>query len=202
MATPKLTELWNKVQQYGFDVRQNKLDGQKMWEQIQTPLNINKIEGKWDLILIGAYSHMKSKLGVKEVKCEILESDKVKQHDVWEKLHFYLQHTRVPVLKFNEPILCRLMQVAYNSGQLKAEYEDSIYTDAMKEYYDKLKLNKMETYMDEESLQNFEKSIDEEFIRNVELAMKMNIIKGGNYKLKYYKYKTKYNEAKKNKNKK
>lgn len=62
---------------------------------------------------------MKGKLGLKEEVCEIDVVDGKEQKIMWEKHHFYLQHARIPVLNFEEPKLYRLMQIAYNAGQLK-----------------------------------------------------------------------------------
>jgi hypothetical protein len=191
MSTPNLLKLWNDVKNYGFHVRTNDLDGLASWNTIKKEFIVNKVIGGWDIKIVGVYAHMKTKLGIKEEPCEIDEKDPSMQKKIWEKHHFYLQHARIPVLNINEPRLYRLMQVAYNAGQLKALFDDKFYTEDMVEYYDKNNLGKLGTYMSEKYLVEFENSINNEFMENVGKVLSTES-GGAKFEKKYYKYKAKY----------
>lgn len=180
MSIPKLTDLWNCVKKYGYNVRINKLDSLASWNAIKKELINSNAIGKWDKKIVGVYAHMKIKLGIKEEQCEINEADEKLQKEIWEKHHFYLQHSRIPILNINEPKLYRLMQVAYNAGQLKALFDDEFYTENMKTFYKENKLSEISTYMNIKYLQQMEESIDDTNIINIKNIE--NSIKGGNYK--------------------
>lgn len=192
MSTPKLSKLWDKVKEYGYNVRSKNLDGLASWNVIKKELIKNNAIGKWNIKIVGIYGFMKTKLGIKEEQCEINEKDEKIQKEIWEKYHFYLQHARIPVLNFEEPRLYRLMQVAYNAGQLKALFNDEFYTKDMKEYYADSKLSDMDSYMDDVYLMQIENSIDDELIENINIILTEQNSIGGHYELKYYKYKAKY----------
>ena len=102
----------------------------------------------------------------------------------------------IPTLNYNTPNLVRLMQIAYNAGQLKAAYNDEIYTPELKQYYKENNLDNIETYMDLESLQLLNDEITKEMMASVKALHNVDM-KGG-YKKKYFKYKNKYLELKKN----
>lgn len=199
MATPKLIQLWENIEKHGYNIRKNNLDGLNGWNIIKKELIKNDVMGKWNKKIVGVYGHMKTKLGIKEELCEIDEEDKNIQKKIWEKHHFYLQHARIPVLNFEEPKLYRLMQIAYNAGQLRALFDDPFYTMTIKEYYINNELGKMSSYMDDKYLNQFENSINGEFIQNTDTVLDVNAnangkIGGHFYRKKYYKYKAKYLE--------
>lgn len=144
---------------------------------------------------------MKSTLKIQECENEIKADDDKKRHDLWEKYHFYLQHSKIPTLNFTEGTLTRLMQIAYNAGQLEAEWNDKIYTNELKKYYTENNLKNMGTYMNKANLKKLENSLTDEIIENLEKIFgEMNEMKGGAsdyYKQKYLKYKHKYLQSSK-----
>jgi hypothetical protein len=94
------------------------------------------------------FEEMKTKLGVHEFKEQIQESNEKLCHEIWELHHFYLQHARIPTLNLNEPTLTRLMQIAFNAGQLRACWNFPIYSEKLKAYYNDNNLQSIETYME------------------------------------------------------
>lgn len=62
--------------------------------------------------------------------------------------HFYIQHYRLLVTSNFELSPLKLMQVAYNIGQLKAQNKIIKYDDKLMEYYKLNKLNDVNTFID------------------------------------------------------
>ncbi len=65
------------------------------------------------------------------------------------------------------------MQIAYNAGQLKAIFDDPIFTKDMKDYYDNMHLNEMTTYMDKDQLLQMGKMVSDEYVKEVENLLKI-----------------------------
>ena len=141
MATP-LSILFDKVKKYGHHTRSNNLDGLDQWNKLKQILTkFSTINTEWEPTIKIHYLHMKNELGIKE---EITETP---DHSTWQKHHFYLQHTRIPSLNPNDASIIRLMQIAFNAGQLQALWNDSFYTNEIKKYYLDNKFGEMGTYM-------------------------------------------------------
>jgi mannose-6-phosphate isomerase-like protein (cupin superfamily) len=105
------------------------------------------------------------------------EGDEVKyniDHDLWSKYHFYLQLARIPVK--NELDLGRLLQIAYNLGQLSVHLnDDPIFTSKSKEYFEINQLNNINSYinLDGKILNKLEK----DRLNNIEIYVKQIIDK-------------------------
>ncbi|QKF94790.1 hypothetical protein QKU48_gp1332 [Fadolivirus algeromassiliense] len=192
--TEKLDNLFIQAKKYGKHTRTNKLDGLAQWNRLKGILIESKVVGKWNPQVKTFFVDMRSELKIQECENEIQIDDEKEKHDVWEKHHFYLQHARIPTLNFNDGKLVRLIQIAYNAGQLEALWDDLFYTPEMKRYYDENHLGDMETYMDITNLKLLNNSITDEIIAKLEQVFKDQQPKGGyyNYEHKYLKYKNKY----------
>lgn len=184
----KLQTAWDIVKKYGKHVRILKLDGLKAWNKIKPILLSIDTTGQWKSRIYEIYNHMKSTLGIVEKETDI-------DHNTWEKHHFYLQHARIPNNNRKNPPFYRLLQIAYNAGQLEAIFDDPFYTAKLKKYYYDNKLNKLETYMSNTVLNLFEHSIDDLFLTQLNAIANIGLV-GGGYKAKYQKYKGKYLDLK------
>lgn len=207
----QLYELFDTVIEYGYQVRKNDLNGLDEWKKIKPEFSAdNKCE--WSIVrLIGdrkvyelgdIYDYVHDKLGMKGGD-EDQNDENVDQND-WEKFHFFLQLIRIPRNNDKNCSLLRLMQIAYNLGQLKADYKDSVYTDEVKEFYDLNKLEKLDSYVNPEKSNFGTKEYLTDLIETVNKTVKNTLRKieeektdqdgGANdkYYHKYLKYKAKY----------
>jgi len=180
-----LQELWNKTMDYGYEVRKSKKDGLESWQPLKKEYANYFIKGYDEGIPVNE-SFIKSQI-MKKIKYQIGLDEK--EHtdvmvsigketvDNLDKNHFFVQHFRIPVLEKNKLSVVKVLQIAYNAGQYKAEAEKKNYPTAILEFYDENKLNDIKTFIDSN-------------IANMEIMMKENV--GGYYYEKYKKYKTKY----------
>ena len=158
-ATDELTserahDLWCAVQTYGAAIWSNdeKPDGQAAWQPIKALLLESPGEGDWKLSFrthIGRLGALGSARGLNLLA--ILESSELegKGDIVPSDAHYYAQLLRIPSRE--KCSLRRLLQVAYNSGQLKGSgaLERLTKIDAMwSEAYEQYKLGKLGTYCD------------------------------------------------------
>lgn len=154
MSIRNLQNMWDAIIDFGYKVRKSGEDGLESWNKIKKCLITVSTSGQWNPEIKNVYTYMKNDLGIKE---ELSECD---NKVTWEKNHFYLQHARILTLNFDEPKVYRLMQIAYNVGQLRAIFDDDFYTVEMKKYYNENELDDMTTYMSLESLESINNSID------------------------------------------
>jgi mannose-6-phosphate isomerase-like protein (cupin superfamily) len=163
--------LFENIKVYGRYVRTNGLDGLEYWNKIKTFIQrpeqaeglgeINKIisSSGWEInVKIDSstnsdinqiYDYVR---GDKENELKIFgeegdEKAKSLEHNVWEQYHFFLQLIRIP--KNNPKInLLRLLQVAYNLGQLSVCLkEGSVFDSKSIEYFKSNNLDKLESYI-------------------------------------------------------
>jgi hypothetical protein len=69
-----------------------------------------------------------------------------------EPEHFFIQHYRILITSNFELSPMKLMQVAYNIGQLKAQNKINKYDDKLMEYYKTNNLNNISTFVDIENI--------------------------------------------------
>ena len=159
-----LLKLFNDLIKYGSLVRSKNLDGFSYWNKIKDILkthehdSINKILTKnWKINriinikdnsttdnLTDIYTYVYDKLEMHGEEDD--ESNKKLDHDVWSKYHFYLQLARIP--KNNKLELCRLLQVAYNLGQLSVHLDsDPIFTCETRAYFNLNNLGNINSYI-------------------------------------------------------
>ena len=169
-----LQQVFDEVKKYGYNTRVYNPDkGLENWNTIKIILAESTELGKWNSQVKDMYNFMKEDLGIFEQECDIpsplFDLSSEKRHSIWEHHHFYLQHVRIPTLNFESPQLVRLIQIAYNAGQLDASWHNSeIYTDKIKAYYVAENLNNMETYMDKENLANIESSLPKNLLERIQ----------------------------------
>src|SRR5271169_1933539 len=108
-----------------------------MWIEIKEKLSEIKYNGIWFDNM-----HIKDHM----LRSGVIENKSDAPNDVWEKHHFMLQHANIP--SSCECNFVRLMQIAYNCGQLAIVLEDKVFTEEMRHYYRDMELDKMTTYMD------------------------------------------------------
>ena len=159
-----MEKLWSDIMNYGLKVRSKRLNGLDMWVQLKGKLSEITYEGQWSMQFKDIKEYMMKEFGLVEDVSHILK-------DIWEKHHFYLQHANIP--SSNNCSFVRLMQIAYNAGQLKAIFDDPIFTKDMKDYYDNMHLNEMTTYMDKDQLLQMGKMVSDEYVKEVENLLKI-----------------------------
>ncbi len=140
-----LITLWDRVINYGYLIRKNSKDGLESWNLLKKLIPEQHIE--WtdkskkfykELIDLGVNSN------------ESPEEAKMTKPK-WERHHYLLQHGRI-VEKNPKGNLIRLLQIAYNSGQFKAELEKQVYPKEQLQYYIINELNKVNTYITDTEL--------------------------------------------------
>lgn len=166
--------LFENIKVYGRYVRTNNLDGIEYWNRVKLFLSrpeqkvgldeINKIIGnKWTIeVKLNSnktssnideiYEFVHGDTGLKiygeELKIYGEEEDKVSKsidNNVWEQNHFFLQLIRIP--KNNELNLIKLLQVAYNLGQLSVCLEKGNFSSKAIDYFKTNNLDKLESYV-------------------------------------------------------
>lgn len=157
-------EYWNKIKK--FIQKPEQLDGMEKINEIISSIG-------WTIdVKIGSstnsnieqiydYVHGDKKNQLKIFGEEGDEEDKALEHDIWEQYHFFLQLIRIP--KNNPEInLIRLLQIAYNLGQLSvyigdgsgfrsrsgSEFEaNSVISFKAQQYFKLNNLDKLESYV-------------------------------------------------------
>lgn len=203
--------LFENIKLYGRYVRTNRLDGLEYWnrvkhfiqspEQIKGSREIDDVisSSRWNINVkinssrnsnveeIYNYVH-----GDKENQLRIFgeEGDNISkslEHNVWEQYHFFLQLIRIP--KNNPTInLLRLLQIAYNLGQLSVclENVNCVINPQAQKYFKSNNLDRLDSYI---KINNSQKNLLEtklaitDFITNINsfILEQMNVIKiGGN----------------------
>ena len=168
--------LFENVKVYGRYVRTNRLDGLEYWNRVKLFLSrleqkegldeLNKIIGnKWTIEV--KLNSTKKSSNIEEIyefvrgdgkdKLKIYgeegdEETKSLEHSVWEQNHFFLQLVRIP--KNSQLNLIKLLQVAYNLGQLSVCLENGIFSSDSINYFKSNNLDKLESYIKLSSEQN------------------------------------------------
>lgn len=204
--------LFENIKVYGRYVRTNGLNGLEYWnkikkfiqkpEQLDGMEKINEILSSigWTIcVKIGSstnsnidqiydYVHGDKKNQLKIFGEEGDEEDKALEHDIWEQYHFFLQLIRIP--KNNPEInLIRLVQIAYNLGQLSVYIgtgagDNSIISSKAKQYYKSNNLDELDSYVkiddEQKSKLEIEPSISD-FISNVNdyILEQINLVQVG-----------------------
>jgi len=146
-----LDEIFKITIKKGFDVRSQKLNGLVEWnifknnytEMLNEKLNLEnygwkinwKIENLIETDPIKIYEYFLILLQIKD------ENDT--QDPFWEQNHFFIQLIRI--VKNNNFCLMRLLQIAYNIGQFKAEF--SWYDIKVQEFFIENNLESIRAYI-------------------------------------------------------
>lgn len=143
-----IRELWQDFIQYGYTTRSTQSCGFTAWTiakkhivAIDTPFS------SWNNLSIDIFPVLKNNLKLfgDTIMVDGVETNDHSDHTIWEPHHFLLQHGRI-VAK-NTPTIQRLLQIAYNAGQLYAMRAINAYTDGHMAFYDDTELNHVDTYI-------------------------------------------------------
>jgi hypothetical protein len=160
----KINTLWKDFINYGYRTRINKLDGLKRWNEIK--VLIPDIKLKWTDKSKKFYDKL---VAIRVNNSESSEDAKM-DHTEWERHHYLLQHGRI-IKNNHEGSLLRLLQIAYNCGQFKAESEKKSYPKEQIELYIKEKMNELSTF-----IKDVEINIDnKELLSKLKIGGKKNI---------------------------
>jgi hypothetical protein len=196
-----LYDLFNTVIEYGKQVRSRGLDGLDMWNKIKKLFSADTGNCEWNIKrtingesisdLSAIYDYVHDELGMKGGD----EDQDVVDKAEWEKYHFFLQLIRI-AKKNPDCSLMRLMQVAYNVGQLQADYEDPAYTAKVKEFYDSHQMQSLRAYVNP-AWCTFGSADLQKLVAKVKSNMPSDMTGGSDiYYRKYLKYKAKYEALK------
>jgi mannose-6-phosphate isomerase-like protein (cupin superfamily) len=171
-----ISQLFENVKVYGRYVRENKLDGLEYWNRIKlfikkpeqkVGLNkLNEIIGcNWTIkVMLDSDSATKSSNldqiyefvhGENQLQIYGEEGDENKHnmtHEKWEKNHFFLQLIRIA--KNNSLDLVRLLQVAYNLGQLSICLNKKNFSAKAIGYFKSNNLDNLDSYIKLTQIQN------------------------------------------------
>lgn len=98
--------------------------------------------------------------------------------------------------KNEQPNLIRLMQIAYNAGQLQADENNVLYTPEWKEYYKKHHLDSYLSFMTPYSLKKMNEKLELQhpIFDEIDLvSVNTETTQSGGYRYKYQKYVRKVN---------
>lgn len=182
-----LHSLWDEIQNYGYNVRKNNLDGLKDWQEPKAKYSKFYIAGREDgIIMNNNFHNIENKIqyiigqDTKDHQDVIVKIDNIELDNRIDKYHFFIQHFRIPKLENYKLSVLKLLQIAYNSGQFKADAEANKHDKKVIDFYYDNDLDKITTF------------IDEKLVGVVPEQIKVGGDYNYNYKRKYYKYKTKY----------
>jgi len=134
--------LWDSIIKYGYRTRSNNMNGLERWNLVKEIIPNMNIE--WTDKSRKIYDDLKN-LNVDSSESSEELTFKL-SHSEWEKQHFLIQHGRI-IYKNKNGTIVRLMQIAYNIGQFKAENEREKYSDNIIKYYNDNKLDDINTYI-------------------------------------------------------
>jgi hypothetical protein len=142
-----LNDLFRLTCRYGYFVRKYKVDGKKAWNDIEVRLNnFNIYLGGWNPKSYPFYQQLLDMGLIENMRPDI-------SYDIWLYNHFLLQHGR---LSKKECYLNRILQIAYNAGQLAFCLKNSegsiVYTYDRILFYVLNNLNNLESYINIENV--------------------------------------------------
>lgn len=148
----KINELWNNVIAFGYIVRMFGMDGLKMWQPIKERLNsAGDVPDVSFCPTIYTIAHDVNYNKHDDHNGATVNIAGTEFLNTLETSHFLVQHFRIPTMvsEKRENIRTKLIQVAYNIGQAKAEIERGTYSSAVVEFYKSNKLNDITTFLNE-----------------------------------------------------
>lgn len=146
-----IKSLWNHMKEIGFVVNSNNCNGLKMWQPLKKfytncqydeckEIKIDK-EIKQLTSLI-KYSSNDSDDESATIKIGNTTLKNTKQAD-----HFVIQHFRIAKLHNYKLPLVKLLQIAYNAGQVESEIAKQTYSDEVVEFYKSNNLGYINTFV-------------------------------------------------------
>lgn len=149
-----LAQLWSETLAEGYRVRSSKLNGLEAWQPLKVAYANLYVK---DSDPIPMATNCKT-FGMGRYVISLDEKDhtdakfKIGEHTLTNKNephHFYIQHFRIPFLENYKLSVVKLLQIAYNAGQFKAELEHNpkSYDQVFIDFYRQNKLDKIETFI-------------------------------------------------------
>jgi len=154
-----INNIWDSVIEYGYDIRKMSINtnkgldfGQPAWGLLKNKFDkyifkINDIPNeKINCILEDngfTYNKNDDKTEIENITINTINLNNDIEHE-----HFFIQHYRIPILENRELSVKKLMQIAYNIGQFRAEQERKSYPVKQLTYYRDNKLDSLSTYID------------------------------------------------------
>lgn len=147
MNINKLFELTFDLARYIQEFEHNgiKMDGRLIWKEIEKNVTEEVINDlKYNKSLNEIYTKMDA----------LIEEHSIEEGEGKPILnHFFLQLKNLVVKKSNFNVkVNRILQLAYNAGQLKTLIELDMVPDHIKDFYEDNDLNDLETYLDEDKI--------------------------------------------------
>lgn len=176
-----LKELWEEMVNVGYKIRKQRENGLVSWQPYKKLYASAIIIGYEEGIPL-----KKSFMDLSESLPYFYEDEEhndaqmvvegVRLDNQIETNHFFIQHFRIPKLgKYKLPVL-KLLQIAYNAGQLRAVFEEN-FEKSIKDFYGNNNLGDITTYVEDDIINK-----------------EVNIVQAGAsyYYYKYLTYKNKY----------
>ena len=146
-----IKNIWVKVIDLTEHLRKkynDNLDGLGLWNNLKK----NLVDIQKDDLVYWSSNHETIVYSLSEMKNSIKEYDDKKQ--LIEKNHFLLQLFNIPKKDVTAPFT-RLIQIAFNIGQLKPLLNDKSFGFNIKQIFTDNKLDQIETYMDDDNLAKY-----------------------------------------------
>lgn len=152
--TNTLENLFHELIQVGYDVRSSQADGLQSWQPYKTKYSSFAIKGyESGIPLKQSFIDFANDLDYKFTDDKdhtdvILTITGVILNNKSETNHFLIQHFRIPRLEKNKLSVLKVLQLAYNIGQLKAVIEkESVYNSTILKFYYENSLDELSTYI-------------------------------------------------------
>lgn len=163
-----LKQFFTAFIELGYDVRSNKKNGLLTWQKYKNQLEPLTIEGYENGIPLNNnfpllvkkihynvekndenHENVTIKLNLHKDNMELINLKQFELHNNIETHHFLVQHFRIPIMQKYKLSVQKILQIAYNIGQLKADFEKgNIHDENIKFFYDENQLDKFVTYID------------------------------------------------------
>lgn len=183
-----LASEWKKVINIGKRVRSQKLNGLDEWQKLKKIYNNYRIDK--DIIIKKSFFEFIGTLDYKQVHSdtdenEHLENAEIKIGSITVEYkssdidHFFIQHFRIPMTTAQPMKLTKLMQIAYNIGQMSAEFQN--YDVSIQAFYKKNKLNSILSYVNEDIIESELILINQHGSGNLNIIKLKSIYKSNKY---------------------
>lgn len=154
--TITILDLWNAVEEYGYTTRKTRMDGLSNWRLVKSSFEALKFDSMDKVTMTNQFIKFASAqvfqvddlIDYTDLKMTI--NDTMLDNTI-ETHHFLIQHFRIPMIEKYNLNLVKILQLAYNIGQLRSVFEnEAVYSDVIKNFYDDANLRHIITYLPSE----------------------------------------------------
>jgi len=143
-----IQDLWYKIMNEGYEIRKLKCDGYVNWQPIKKRYSLIQTEYDVHKSFKKLMENIIFKIGEKQDLDDLkIIVDEFELDNEIEKDHFFVQLFRIPKLENYKLKVVKVLQIAYNIGQFKAELEKKSYDNKIINFFVKNNLDKFETYI-------------------------------------------------------